>query len=326
MIFRSMCGGLALLCLLPILAAHAGDRVLRLGVLGFGTVAWELDTIDHYGLARSEGLDIQVRTFAGKQAAAIAFQGGQVDAIVTDLVWVARQRAVGRAIRFAPFSSTVGAIMVPAESSVQSIADLHDLKIGIAGGPLDKSWLLLRSLVQQRHGFDPETAASPTYGAPPLLQQQFARGQVDALVTFWHFAARLEAAGHRRLMDMNDVVEGLGGARDVALIGYVFAPDPDGARAEADAAFLRASRAAKALLLRDDEAWHRLRPKMRAGDDAAFGELKRRFRAGTPAAFGPPEVAAARRLFDLLATAGGTALVGEARELDTAAFHPAAFF
>lgn len=323
---RSLLCGLALICLTAPLTAQAAERVLRLGVLGFGTVAWELDTIRHHGLDKAAGLDLQVRKFAGKQAAAIAFLGGEVDAIVTDIIWVARQRAVGRDIRFAPFSSTVGAIMVPAASPVQTIAGLRDLKIGIAGGPLDKSWLLLRSLVKQRHGFDPDTAASPTYGAPPLLQQQLLRGQIDALVTFWHFAARLEAAGLRRLMDMNDAVEGLGGARDVALIGYVFAPDPDGARAPADAAFLNASRAAKAVLMRDDAEWQRLRPKMRAKDDAAFGELKKRFRAGVPTQFGASEVAAARKLFDLLATAGGTALVGEAAELDAAAYHPAAFF
>ncbi len=327
---RFLTSGLALLCLLASMVAQAEDRagssVLRLGVLGFGTVAWELDVISHRGLAKAEGLDLQVRRFAGKQAATIAFLGGEVDAIVTDLVWVARQRATGRDMRFAPFSSTVGAIMVPATSPVQTIADLHDLRIGIAGGPLDKSWLLLRSLVKQRHGFDPDNAASPTYGAPPLLQQQFARGQVDALVTFWHFAARLEAAGNRRLMDMNDVVQGLGGQRDVALIGYVFAPDPQGARATADAAFLKASRAAKALLLRDDAAWQRLRPMMRAPDDATFAELKRRFRAGVPNGFGDGDVRAAQRLFALLAAAGGSALVGEAVELDAATFHPAAFF
>ena len=255
---RAVLIGLVALLMTTGLAARAGDaagdRVLRLGVLGFGTVAWELETISARGLAAAEGLDLRVRTFAGKQAAAIAFQGGDVDAIVTDIIWVARQRAAGRDLRFAPFSNTVGAIMVPAGSDVRTIAGLRDLKIGIAGGPLDKSWLLLRSLSRQVHGFDPADTASPVYGAPPLLQQQFLRGQLDALVTFWHFAARLEAAGHRRLADMDDMVVGLGGQAGTSLIGYVFRPDPTGALAGAEAAFLRASRAAKRVLLQDDMA------------------------------------------------------------------------
>ncbi|MDF1735309.1 MAG: ABC transporter substrate-binding protein [Minwuia sp.] len=307
-------------------SVQAAERTLRLGVLGFGTVAWELETIRSHGLAEAEGLDLQVREFAGKQAAAIAFQGGEVDAIVTDIVWVARQRAAGRALRFAPFSNTVGALMVPAGSSLQGIADLKDVKIGVAGGPLDKSWLLLRSLVKQRHGFDPADAASPVYGAPPLLQQQFIKGQLDALITFWHFAARLEAAGHRRLADMDDMVVGLGGAAGTSLVGYVFREDPDGSKTEAEAAFLRASRAAKQLLRDDDGAWQSLRPLMRAGDDAGFATLKARFRAGIPVRFGDAEITAARRLYDLLARAGGEPLVGQATALDAAAFHPAARF
>lgn len=306
--------------------AQVAERTLRLGVLGFGTVAWELETIRSHGLAEAEGLDLQVRKFAGKQAAAIAFQGGEVNAIVTDIVWVARQRAAGRMLRFAPFSNTVGALMVPAGSSLQDIADLKGVKIGVAGGPLDKSWLLLRALVKQRHGFDPANAASPVYGAPPLLQQQFVKGQLDALITFWHFAARLEAAGHRRLSDMDDMVVGLGGKAGTSLVGYVFREDPDGSNAEAEAAFLRASRAAKALLLRDDAAWLPLRPLMRASDDAVFETLKTRFRAGIPSRFGDAEIGAARTLYDLLAGAGGAQLVGQATTLDGAAFHPAARF
>ena len=44
--------------------AQAAERTLRLGVLGFGTVAWELETIRSHGLAEAEGLDLQVRDHA----------------------------------------------------------------------------------------------------------------------------------------------------------------------------------------------------------------------------------------------------------------------
>lgn len=304
-------------------AAGAAEETLRLGILGSGTVNWEIETIRHHRLDAEQGLVLEVREFAGKQAAAIAFQGGEVDVVVSDLVWVARQRTEGRLVTFAPFSHAVGALLVPAGSDIRTIRGLRDKRIGVAGGPLDKSWLLVRALLRHHYGFDLAETAQPVYGAPPLLQQQYLDGHLDALLTFWHFAAKLEAAGHRRLADMDEVVEGLGGVREVALVGYVFRPE---ASADAVARFLRATRAAKAILLGDEAEWDRLRPLMAVDDDDAFEALKQRFRAGVPLQFGRAEVLAAQHLYGLLVEAGGPALVGGATSLDEAAFHPAAHF
>ncbi|WP_416900123.1 MAG: ABC transporter substrate-binding protein [Minwuia sp.] len=308
------------------LAAPAAAETLRLGVLEFGTVAWELDTIRHHGLDRAEGIELEVVGFAGKQAAAIAFQGGEVDAIVSDIVWVARQREAGRAITFAPYSSTVGAVMVPAVGPVQSIPDLKGRKIGVAGGPLDKSWLLLRALTKRDQGFDLSDEAEAVFGAPPLLRKQFEGGGMDALLTFWHYAARLEAAGYRRLADMNGIAEAIAGVRDVAIVGYVFSPELSAPGENRAAAFLRASLAAKRLMLNDDAEWERLRPLTRAASDEELATLRQRFREGIPRQFGDAEIAAARNLYAVLAGIGGKALVGDANELDAAAYHPAARF
>jgi len=322
--FMRYLAGAAFLLLMTVSAGQTVlAETLRLGILKFGTVAWELDTIHHHGLDRAEGIELDVRGYAGKQAAAIAFQGGEVDAIVTDFVWVARQRAEGRMITFAPYSATVGAIMVPQESGIRSLADLKGRKIGVAGGPLDKSWLLLRALLQREKGFDLADESDPAFGAPPLLRKQFESGNLDALVTFWHYAARLEAAGFRRLADMNDIAARLGGARGVSLVGYVFAPEGSGASDGTIAAFLRASRAAKNILMTDDSEWERLRPLTRAGSDAELAELRRRFRDGIASGFGDGDVAAARHLFGEMAAIGGERLVGQAKELDAQAFHPA---
>jgi NitT/TauT family transport system substrate-binding protein len=317
-----------ILTFLSLLAASsaATAETLRLGVLKFGTVAWELDVIRHHGLDRAEGVDLQVTGLAGKQAAAIAFQGGDVDAIVSDIVWVARQRAAGRMITFAPYSATVGALMVRDGDGIAAPAGVAGRRIGVAGGPLDKSWLLLRALLRRDHGIDPAEAAEPVYGAPPLLRKQFESGGLDALLIFWHYAARLEAAGYRRLADMNDIAGAVAGVRDVALVGYVFAPEFSGSRRAAADAFLRASRAAKRILLADDGEWERIRPLTRAASDAELAELKRRFREGVLRRFGDAEVRDAQRLYAALAGIGGRDLVGPASELDAAAFHPGARF
>lgn len=59
-----------------------------MGVLKFGTVSWELDTIKHHGLDAAEGIDLQVVELASNQATQVALQGGAVDMIVSDWLWV----------------------------------------------------------------------------------------------------------------------------------------------------------------------------------------------------------------------------------------------
>src|SRR3546814_5608098 len=106
------------------------------------------------------GFHLEVLELASDQATAVALQAGEVDIIVSDWLWVSRQRAEGKRYTFVPFSSSVGSLMVPPDSPIRDLADIKGKKIGVVGGPLDKSWLLLRGLTQRRHGFDPAVARS----------------------------------------------------------------------------------------------------------------------------------------------------------------------
>ena len=66
-IFRSAAiAGLALAMLSA--AALAGEPVLRIAVLKFGTVNWELDVIRHHGLDKANGFTLEVLPVAIKQA------------------------------------------------------------------------------------------------------------------------------------------------------------------------------------------------------------------------------------------------------------------
>ena len=88
--------------------------------------------------------------FASNDAADVALMGEAVDGIVEDWLWVSRQRAEGVPLTFIPYSSSVGALMVPADGSIDSLADLEGKRLGIAGGPLDKSWLLIQALAKEQ--------------------------------------------------------------------------------------------------------------------------------------------------------------------------------
>jgi NitT/TauT family transport system substrate-binding protein len=172
-------------------AAQDGSPTLRVAVLKFGTVNWELNTIVHNGLDARHGFRLDVQGVAGEAAAKIAFQGGAADMIVSDWIWVARQRAAGKDYVFIPYSKAVGGLMVPANSSATSLADMKGGRIGVAGGPLDKSWLLLQALAKQRHGFDLARDAEPVFGAPPLIFKQAVQGEMAGAVNFWHFMAKM---------------------------------------------------------------------------------------------------------------------------------------
>jgi len=94
-------------------ATFAETPTLRASVLKFGTVNWELDVIKHNGFDTANGFNLEVSGVAGSAAAQVAFQGGETDVIVSDWLWVARQRAAGNDFVFIPYSRAVGGMLVP---------------------------------------------------------------------------------------------------------------------------------------------------------------------------------------------------------------------
>src|SRR2546421_3717407 len=227
-------------------SATAADRI-RLAVQRTGTLAWELDVIRAHSLDRKFDLAIETIELASTEAGKIALKGGSADLMLSDWLWVARERSLGDAMVFYPSSSTLGAVMVPARSPVNSLADLVGKKLAVAGGPIDKSWLLLQGLAR-RSGIDLRRQATIVYGAPPLLSEKALQGETDATLTFWNFCADLESKGLRRAIAMDHVMKGLGTKEPVALVGYTF----DGTWAARNGStlerFLAATRQAKDML------------------------------------------------------------------------------
>jgi NitT/TauT family transport system substrate-binding protein len=193
-------------------------------------------------------------------------------------------------------------------------------RLGVAGGPLDKSWLMLRALTMRKHGFDPDKDSAKTFGAPPLLNEQIRNGGVDAVLNYWHFAARLKAAGLREVATMGQVTRELGITTDVPIIGYVFSEAWANGNMQAAQGFLRASQAAKAIMSKSDEEWQRLAPLTRAEDDATLAALRDGYRDGIPTAWGPAERNDAAKVYDILAQLGGRELVGDSPHLAPGTF------
>lgn len=291
--------------------AYAQDLPkLRVGVLKFGTVNWELDSLKHNGFDKANNVDVEIVHFAGDDATNVAMLAGDIDIIVSDWLWVSRLRSEGEDLALIPYSTAVGAIMVKQDSPINSLADLKSKKIGVAGGPLDKSWLLLQALAKREHGIDLATEAEIAYGAPPLMSEKAMQGELDAVLNFWHFCARLEANGFRRLASANDAALALGASGPVASLGYVVRDDWAKENEAALRGFIQASSDTKKLLAISNEEWQRLAPIMRT-EGTELEALRDRYREGIPSRPIADDAADAAKLYEVLASIGGEKLVGK---------------
>jgi NitT/TauT family transport system substrate-binding protein len=309
------------LALTQVATGHAADAI-RLAVQKTGTFSWELATIRTSGLDKEADLSLEVTELASPEAGKIALRAGNADIMLSDWLWVSRERALGTKLAFYPYSSALGAVMVPASSPIKTLADLKGRKLGVGGGPIDKSWLLLQARMKQ-DGIDLKSEATIAYGAPPLIAAKTLDGEMDASLNFWNFCAQLEAKGFRRLAGIEDILPKLGAKGAVSAVGYVFDEDWAASHRDAVARFIAMTRKAKQLLVTSDAAWDKIAPLTGATDPAMLKVYRDRYRDGIPRRSIADEEADARVLYRVLAEIGGRDLVGPAAELDPGTFYHA---
>lgn len=312
--------GLICLFLAACARPESEPDLIRVGVLQYGTVNWELSVVESQGFAAERGINIEIVPLASDNALAVALQGDRVDLIVSDWLWAARQRSLGRDYQFAPYSLAVGALMVNPDAGIESLDDMAGEELGIAGGPVDKMWILMRAYAAHVSGGDLTDMVEPTFAAPPLLNELMLSGEVPMAINFWHYNARLQAAGMQPLFTLGELVAELGVERTPPLLGWIFRQQWAEENSETLSAFLQASYAAKAALNESDALWEYLRDQVKPETEAVMREIVRGYREGIPSSFGEEDIAAAQALFAILAEEGGTELVGDLQALPVNVF------
>ena len=293
---------------------------LRLGVLAFGTVNWELKTLVNQNLIDNASFQLEIHPVANPQAGKIALQSGAVDIIVSDWIWVSRLRSTGSDFSFFPYSTTSGALVVPNDSKIKSVKDLPGKKLGIAGGELDKNWLFLQTLAQQQYQLDLNASVEKVYGAPPLLNQQLLRGRVDAIINYWHFAAKLEAKGYKQLINGKQILLTLGIKEEIPTLGYVFNRSWAEQNKNIVNDFLKSTQQAKNLLCESDNAWQQIIPLTKTKDTATQNILRERYCAGRIKQWSENEQQAAAKIYTLLRTMSNNKLTGNSKTLQPGTF------
>ena len=303
-------------------AAAAGS--LRIAALKFGSLNWLLETIRAEGLDAKTGVKLSVLEVATNQAGPIALLAGEVDIIVSDWTWAMRQRSLGDKVRFAPYSSSLGALMVPKDTPAKGLKDLAGKRLGVAGTAIDKSWLVLRAYSRKTLGKDIADLASPVYGAAPLVTEEMRNGRLDAVLNFWTYAARLSASGFVPLMHVADLLKELGIDPVPPLVGFIWREGLESTHGPALAAFLDAAARGNAVLRESDAAWERIRGLVKPASDAELAALKSYYRAGIPRPWTEAETRSAEKLMNLLVEQGDKELLGSGTSFDAKLFHAAA--
>ncbi|MGZ4999682.1 MAG: ABC transporter substrate-binding protein [Methylomonas sp.] len=312
-IFTALCSGVG---------AAAEKANIRLGVMASGTLAWEVAAMKNEGLLESSDFALETIPLANQQAGKVALQSGSVDMIISDWIWTSSMRSEGADYTFYPYSNSSGGLLVPADSSIKDLADLKSKKLGIAGGELDKNWLLLQALGKQQ-GLDLDKSLEKVYGAPPLLNQQFSSRRIDALLTYWQFAARLETEGYRQLLSGEEIIRQLGINEPVPSLGYVFKQSWAGQHKPALQQFLKTAQTSKDKLCTSDDAWQKIANLTETDDPATQQQLRKRYCQGRVEQWGEANRKAAEKIYGLLHELGDNKLTGKTAQLQAGTFWPA---
>ena len=159
-----------ILCILT-LNAQALEKI-RIGVLAYGTVNWELKIMQLNKIAIKNGIDLKILKLASKNAVSIALQARAVDVIVSDYIWVSRQRASGANYTFYPYSKATGGVYVNSSLKAKTLLDLESLSLGIAGGPVSKTWLITRAYTKFKYNKNFSDMVNKTFASPPILYKK----------------------------------------------------------------------------------------------------------------------------------------------------------
>lgn len=292
---------------------------IRFGAMAAGTLNWELAAMRNQGLLEKAPFSVENVPVANQQAGKVALQAGSVDIIVSDWIWTSSMRAAGVNISFYPFSDTSGVLLVPSDSPIKTVNDLAGKKLGIAGGELDKNWLLLQALGQRQH-LDLNADVEKIYGAPPILSQQLKEKRVDALLTFWQFAAHLEGQGYRAIFTGEDIIRQLGISETVPSIGYVFKEEWAKQHKPALKQFLDLSKQAHDTLCSSDVEWQKIVPLTDAATPNEQRKLRERYCQGRVEHWGVSQQSAAAKIYALLHELSHNKLTGQSAQLQSGTF------
>jgi NitT/TauT family transport system substrate-binding protein len=232
---------------------------LRAAFEASGSPSWVMRVIQERGFDRRHGfrLDLGLGGDRGgqrAQATEAAVAAGAADLIDTDWISIARSHQSGPGlIAVFPYGRIMGGVVTAAGSGLTTLADLAGRRIGVVRVN-DKNWTVVRAAALQRHGFDPQAAASVEEAlSKTTLVEWLETDRVEAAVLPWHVVPRVTGGG--RFRQLCDVLDLLPDAAAAPTTFFAVRADFADSRRELIAAFIAAYAEAVALMRADADVW-----------------------------------------------------------------------
>jgi NitT/TauT family transport system substrate-binding protein len=253
---------------------------LRFAVIGSGGQNEVPFAIQQAGLDRKYGINVEIIDFAAPGQQYNMFRSGAADIANGNFIDLLRQRKGGNAVQaIHGFQGYNNVFVVKPSSSIKEFADLKGRKVGTFGTTF-LDWLIARAAGKKAFNVDLQTDASLVPGAPPLLNQFLARGEVDATLQFSSLAlAPIARSEQRMLIDMPALMKAAGFRSDLLYLQWMVTEKWARANPEAVARVPAMLNEAYAVLKRDDGLWPALAQRINITDPqivAAYRDLARR--------------------------------------------------
>ena len=178
---------------------------------------------------------------------------------------------------------------------------------------------MLQALGLQQ-GIDLNQSVEKIYGAPPLLEQQLKSHRIDALLTYWQFAARLEADGYQPLLNGEQIIQQLGIKEEVPSLGYVFKQSWGEQHRSALQQFLKRGQAARDQLCSNDQAWEKIVHLTETDNRNSQQQIRSRYCQGRIKQWQDANQKAAGQIYDLLRQLSANKLTGKAQQIEAGSF------
>ncbi|MEZ4632507.1 MAG: ABC transporter substrate-binding protein [Deinococcales bacterium] len=289
------------------------------GLEATGTFSWITFAIDHYGIDTELGFDLETVIYATKQAKELALRAGESDVVVDDFLGPVLWKQQGIAVSGVyPYSLATGGVVVAEDSGINSIADLKGKKI-MASSLRDKSLLILRALAVAHYGFDPQEDSEILEGAPPLMIELINKGEVDAVIPFWHIVARLTAGGqNRELVAATAMLDELGLSSDLPILMLAARDEMD---RELLGKFIMAMNTAIERMQEDEGFWQLILDNelYSLPDPSQFPNVVARWQVGIPSVWNQDVVDGLVNVVETMVELAGAEVVG-VEAVDPAAY------
>lgn len=242
-----------------------------------GTQRFPIYVMRTKGIGDKYNLKAEEIPVSGPQAQYTTMQTGDFQVSTTAWFPIVLMRAKGFKFSIVfPVSSYTDDLVVRADSSLKSMADLKGKRIGISGGPASSGTWIFRTEAVRFFEFDPMKESKVQFGAAPLLIGLLENNELDAILIQNPQVVRLlETKKFRSLASFGDIWREKTG-QDVMLVTIVV--NEEWAKANRDVAkrFVAAFKESAEYLKAHAEIWPEIAERIGIKTDTGVKLLRER--------------------------------------------------